>query len=117
MNYKRSNEPIVWLMFAGGGMVSALLWPALLIVFILLVPFDLVTTEAITYERILQISSSWFGRLVWLTLIVFPAWHALHRIYHLSRDIKIGNAKFASVICYGTAVLLTVSVFTLVFAL
>ncbi len=117
MSYKRSNEPIVWLRFAGGGMVSAILWPAVLVVLILFLPLDLLTTDAMSYDRILHLSSGWLGRLVWLTLIIFPVWHALHRIYHLSKDVKLGNPNFMSVLCYGLAVVASVSVFTLVIAL
>ncbi len=117
MNPKRSHEPVVWLMFAGGGMVTALMWPAILLAFVVLIPWELISIDLVSYERILQLSESWLGRLVWLALIIFPAWHALHRLYHLSRDVRLGNARFMSILCYGAAVVASISTFTLVIAI
>jgi fumarate reductase subunit D len=117
MNVKRSNEPVVWLLFAGGGMVAALMLPAILAVLVLLLPLDLTSADALSYDRIAHFSESIIGRMVWLAIIALPAWHALHRIFHLSKDVRFGNAKFMSIACYGSALVITISVLTLVIAL
>jgi fumarate reductase subunit D len=114
MNMKRSHEPVAWLLFAAGGMVAALIWPSLLL---LLTAALIFSSESFGYVEVLSLSSSGFGRLVWLALIIFPLWHALHRLFHLTRDIQFGSVFLMRSLAYGAAFVLSVSVVTLVIAL
>ncbi|PIV32400.1 MAG: fumarate reductase subunit D, partial [Lysobacterales bacterium CG02_land_8_20_14_3_00_62_12] len=46
-----SNKPLLWLPFAGGGMLAALLLPALMLV-LLLDSLGMLSTAALAHERV-----------------------------------------------------------------
>jgi len=110
MNPKRSNEPVFWLLFGAGGMLSAFLLPIIILIMIVWVPFFKVPD----YEQIMFWSGSWLGRFIWLGIISLTAWHAFHRIFHLTQDFKLGHKKVFQSICYGLAGVVTVASATLV---
>ncbi len=107
MTYKRSNEPLVWSMFGAGGMAAAFLLPAIIIACGLMLPFELLATDAMTYSRVMAFSSHLIGKLCWLTVIALPLWHAMHRIYHGLHDFKVGARMFFFCLCYGFALLVS----------
>lgn len=113
MDLKRSHEPVVWLLFGAGGMVAALLLPSVLAVILVGSVFSI---DALNYDAIWQLSRSGLGRLVWLLLITLPVWHAMHRLFHLTHDLQWGHSQLFRILSYGGALLVTVSVVTLVLA-
>ena len=46
----KSNEPVLWLLFSAGGMISAMVFPVLLLITGFLLPFELAGDG--TFERI-----------------------------------------------------------------
>ena len=44
----KSNEPPVWLLFSAGGSVSAFLFPVVILIFALLLPFGIVDAQTIS---------------------------------------------------------------------
>ena len=46
----KSNEPVLWLLFSAGGMISAMVFPMLLIITGVILPFEL--AGEVTFERI-----------------------------------------------------------------
>ena len=46
----KSNEPVLWLLFSAGGMISAMVFPILLIITGVILPFEL--AGEVTFERI-----------------------------------------------------------------
>lgn len=110
---KRANEPVFWLLFASGGMATAMVLPAVLIVMVFLLPLNLTAPDALSFDRVNSLSGSWFGLLVWFFLITLPAWHGLHRLLHLTQDFKWGHKKLFSWLFYGLAAFMTVATFTL----
>jgi fumarate reductase subunit D len=101
---KRSNEPFLWSLFSSGGMISALMFPALLLLFGLAIPLGWV--EAPSYGSLLNLVRSWPVRLVLFGLCSLPLFHGAHRfrftlydglqIKHLNELIAVG--------CYGSAI-------------
>lgn len=114
---KRTNEPVFWLLFASGGMTAAMVLPAVLIVLIFLLPTNLTDAGAFSYSRISELSNGWFGSLIWFLVITLPMWHALHRILHLTQDLKFGFKPFFSWLLYGFACAVTVATLTLLFVI
>ena len=110
---KRAHEPIFWSLFAGGGMATALVLPAVLLILVFFLPLHLVDGQAFSYNRILNMSGHWLGQLVWFFVLALPAWHALHRLFHLTQDFKLGRARLFAVLCYGFAGVMTVATLTL----
>ena len=48
----KSNEPILWLLFSVGGMISAMLFPPLIIITGIIVPFGLEGETTYLFEKI-----------------------------------------------------------------
>jgi len=101
---KRHPEPFLWLLFSAGGVMSAMLMPALLLLFGILFPLGWVTAP--THERILTVLSNPVSRLTLVALSVLTCFHWAHRFRHTLYDglqIKHLNEVIAMV-SYGVAV-------------
>jgi fumarate reductase subunit D len=106
---KRSNAPIFWLLFGAGGMLSALLGTAMVLVTGLAVPLGWpFPADLLSYERVLGLAQHLLGKGFLFVVISLFAWHAVHRIYHSLHDIGLRTGPFAQVVCYGSAMFITV---------
>jgi fumarate reductase subunit D len=106
---KRSNAPVFWLLFGGGGMLSALLGTAMVYVTGLAAPLGLPPAAGLlTYDRMLALAQHWAGKGLLFVVISLFAWHAVHRIFHSLHDIGVRAGTPAKLACYGTALLVTV---------
>ena len=105
---KRSNAPIFWLLFGAGGMLSALFGTALVfltgIAAPLAWPFG---PDFMSYPRVLAFSQNWFAKGLLFAVVMLFAWHAVHRIYHSLHDVGIHTGTAAKLVCYGTAMAVT----------
>ncbi len=99
----RSNKPILWLPFAGGGLVAALLTPVLILVTGILVPLGVIHLH---YETIAAFAHHPLGKLILLGAIALPAWHAAHRLRMTAHDLGLGGGIVVKAACYGTAALM-----------
>jgi fumarate reductase subunit D len=105
---KRSNAPVFWLLFGAGGMLSALLGTALVFITGLAAPLGWpIGTGVTSYTRVLAFSQHWFGKGFLFVVVSLFAWHAVHRIFHSLHDIGIPTGTPAKLLCYGTAMALT----------
>lgn len=102
---KRSNEPVVWLLFGAGTTVSAMFFPVLVLIFGFLLPFGLVSPE-----NLVAFSQTLIGKLAILVFLIFPMWGAMHRIHHGLHDFKL-HLPASGVIFYGLSTLYSVLVF------
>lgn len=107
MKLKRSNAPIFWLLFGAGGMLSALFGTALVFLTGIATPLGLMGPNAMSYPRILAFSQNWIGKGFVFAIIMLFAWHAVHRIYHSLHDVGVPLNAFTKLICYGTALVIT----------
>ena len=105
---KRSNAPVFWLLFGAGGMLSALFGTALVfltgIAAPLAWPFG---PDFMSYPRVLAFSQNWFAKGLLFVVVMLFAWHAVHRIYHSLHDVGIHTGTAAKLVCYGTAMAVT----------
>ena len=101
---KRSNEPVFWALFGAGGVLGAMLLPAVIAITGIAGPLGWLGAEAMGYERAHAFASHWTGKLFLLSVISLTFWHAAHRIYHSLHDLGVhrglGFFKLAS---YGLA--------------
>lgn len=105
--WKRSNAPIFWALFGGGGTLSSLFGPALILVTGLAVPLGLLSSGTMSYARMLAFAQNFIGKGFLFAVILLFAWHAVHRIYKSLHDIGIPPGTAAKLVCYGTAALIT----------
>ncbi len=105
---ERSNEPIFWSLFGGGGVLSALFGPMLVLITAVLIPLGiLLPEETMSYQRVLAFVQWWPGKLAVFVVVWLFLFHAAHRFGFMLHDfgVPVGHAgKLAS---YGAAAILT----------
>jgi len=99
----RSNKPILWLPFAAGGLVAALIIPVLIVITGVLVPLGLVH---LPYEKMAAFVHNPLGKLILFGTVALPAWHAAHRLRMTAHDLGFGSGVAVKTICYGSACVL-----------
>jgi fumarate reductase subunit D len=99
---KRHLEPILWLLFSGGGVVAAVFLPILVLLFGLAIPLGLVRPD---YNHLHAIVTHWLTRLVLLGLLVLMLFHSAHRLrYTLHDGLQLRRLEAPiAVLCYGGA--------------
>jgi succinate dehydrogenase subunit D len=102
----RSNKPILWLPFAGGGLVAALIIPVLILITGVLVPLGMLH---LPYEKMAAFAHNPFGKLILFGVVALPAWHAAHRLRMTAHDLGLGGGAVVKALCYGSAGVLTVA--------
>ncbi|MBQ9274595.1 MAG: fumarate reductase subunit D [Succinivibrio sp.] len=118
----RSDEPIYWLMFGGGGMIAAIVLPAILVIMIvagLISPS--INDGLLSYEQVSGLLSNWLLSLILFGVVFMLSFYALHRMYHSTHDFGIhsklfwfaayGAAAAISFICLGLQLLIYVRLF------
>ena len=106
---KRSNAPIFWLLFGGGGMFASLVGPALVLITGLAVPLAiLLPPDAMSYSNMIALFQNIIGKGFLFAVIFLFLWHSAHRIYHSLHEIGIHGGVFAKLCCYGSAFVGTV---------
>ncbi len=105
---KRSNEPLLWSLFASGGMLSALTFPILIVLFGLAIPLGLLETPS--YESLMTLVRHPLTRLVLFGLCSLPLFHGAHRFrFTLYDGLQIKHLnELIAVFCYGSAIVGTV---------
>ena len=105
---KRSNAPVFWLLFGGGGMLSALFGTAMVYLTGLAAPLGLPPAAGLLdHARMLAFAQHPIGKGFLFVAISLFAWHAVHRIFHSLHDIGIHAGAVAKLVCYGTALAVT----------
>ena len=106
---KPSHEPIFWSLFGAGGMLAALIGPALVFITGIAVPFGfLFPADTMSYAHMLAFAQGWIGKLLLLAVIALFMWHAAHRIAILLHDFGVHAVAVVKVLCYGLAFVGTV---------
>jgi fumarate reductase subunit D len=101
----RSNKPILWLPFAAGGLVAALIVPVLILTTGVLVPMGVLH---LPYEKMAAFAHNPAGKLILFGALAPPAWHAAHRLRMTAHDLGLGSGVAVKTICYGSAWVLIV---------
>jgi fumarate reductase subunit D len=101
---KRRIEPILWLLFSGGGVLAAVFLPVLVVLFGLAIPLGWVQPD---YNHLHSVVSHWLTRLVVLGLLVLLLFHWAHRFkYTLIHGLQLARMETPiSVLSYGGALL------------
>jgi fumarate reductase subunit D len=107
-----SNKPLIWLPFAAGGMLAALLMPALMLIFL----FDgvgIAKVGALDHARVLGLVSHPLVALLLFAILSLILWHAAHRLRMTVQDLGVRNPgprRWLARICYLAATVGTVAV-------
>ena len=97
---KSNGETVVWSLFAAGGVVAAMLIPALILITGIVLP--LVDKGSVPVDGLAR---SLLGRLVLFVVISLPLFHCANRLFHMTKDFGIHGARgLIGLLCYGGAV-------------
>ena len=102
----KSNEPIWWSLFSAGGMVAAMIFPILIIITGILVPFGLGGENPLNFERIhTAVAHNNYVKLIFFIVISLPLFHWAHRFRFTLVDVGLKSiSTLISILCYGGAI-------------
>jgi len=99
----RSTQPIFWLLFGAGGMLSATIGLAAVFITGIALP------SWFGYETALAFARHCAGKaLVWAVISLF-LWHGAHRICHSLHDLGVHSKTASALACYGIALMGTIA--------
>jgi fumarate reductase subunit D len=101
---KRRAEPVLWLLFSGGGVLSAVFMPVLLFLFGLAFPLEWITPPS--HGHLLSVAGNPLTLLFLLVLLPMSLIHWAHRFrYGVQHGLQLSIPGIAlAAICYGAAV-------------
>ena len=107
----KSNEPIWWSLFSAGGMVAAMIFPILIIITGILVPFGLASDDPLNFERInTAMTQNNYVKLIIFIVITLPLFHWAHRFRFTLVDVGLKSmSTLISILCYGGAIAGTIA--------
>jgi fumarate reductase subunit D len=113
---KRHLEPILWLLFSGGGVVASVFLPILIVLFGLAIPLGWVQPD---YNHLHAVVTYWLTRLVLLGLLVLMLFHGAHRFrFTLYDGLQLRRlATPIAVVCYGAALVGSIAALVIVLTL
>ena len=99
---RRRIEPLVWLMFSGGGVMAAVFLPILVFLFALALPFGWIARP--DHAHLLAVVGHPLTLLVLLGIFVLMLVHSAHRFrYTLYDGLQVKRRTATAVLCYGAA--------------
>jgi len=101
---KRELEPLLWLLFSAGGVLSALLMPSLIVLFGVAIPLQWV--HHTPYTRLLAVLHNPLTRVALFALCMLSLFHWAHRFrYTLYDGLQIKHLnELINTFCYGGAI-------------
>ncbi len=104
----RSKEPFLWALFSGGGMLAALVMPALVAVLWVAGPLGWITPPS--YAYLAWLIANPLVRLGVIALIVLSLFHWAHRFrYTLYDGLQLYHLnELIAIVTYGAATALSV---------
>jgi fumarate reductase subunit D len=101
-----ARKAVVWGLFAAGGTVSAFLFPAVILLF-LLVALGRVPA-GLEFDSMHAFASHWLGKSSLFLVISLSLWHAAHRLRVVFHDFGVRRDKAVANAVYLVAALGTV---------
>ena len=111
-------EPLWWSLFGLGGVVAAFFLPAHVFIQGVAIPMGWVSPDWFHYDLVVALLSSPIVKIYLFFLIIFPLFHAAHRIRLTLEDLRMEWLNsILPLLCYGGATALTVATLVVVLQL
>ena len=115
---QRSHEPVFWLLFGAGGMLSALVGPVLVFITGIAVPLGLLLpARLLDHAHALAVARHPLGKLALLAVVALFLFHGCHRLLHSLHDLGWHTGLVARLLFYGAAALGSVAAAGLLLAI
>jgi succinate dehydrogenase subunit D len=101
-----AKKAVVWILFAAGGTLTAFVYPALIVLFLLLASGNV--PQGLQYEQIHTFAASWLGKAVLFVVLFLSLWHAAHRLRVVAHDFGIRKDRLVANAVYLVATIGTV---------
>ena len=104
---RRSREPILWVLFGGGGMMSALFLPILVAVLFIASPLELI--ELLTFGELQELVRLPLVRLALFGFVFLSFFHWAHRCrYTIYDTLQVSHlGRPIALLTYGIATTMT----------
>ena len=104
MKGRQRIEPVLWLLFGGGGFAAALILPAFFCVVAILFPLAWFGDPLTTFLRMRTLFANPIGQLLLITVLSLVYWHSAHHLRHFALDLGLHPFQGpVSVTLYGLA--------------
>jgi fumarate reductase subunit D len=114
---KRSHEPPFWMLFGAGGMLAALVGPALVFVIAIALPLGWLPEPMSDHARVRAALGHPLGMLGVTTVIALFLFHGCHRLLHSLHDLGAPRTPLLAMACYGFATACSVATVAVLLAI
>src|SRR5688500_12318506 len=101
MPVRQHSEPYLWLLFSAGGVISAMLMPAMVLLLGIAIPLGWVAPP--TQEHMRTVLGNPIVGLALFGLCFLSLFHWAHRFRHTLHDALGIKGGFVAALCYGAA--------------
>lgn len=102
-----AKKAVVWGLFAAGGTLTAFIFPALIVLFLLIASGHV--PQGLQYESLHEFAATWLGKIALFGVLFLSLWHSAHRLRVVAHDFGIRNDKMVANVVYAFATLGSVS--------
>ena len=93
-----AKKAIVWGLFAAGGTLSSFIFPALILLFLLIATGN--TPPGLEFESIHGFAASFLGKACLFIVISLSLWHAAHRLRVVFHDFGVRKDELVAMAVY-----------------
>lgn len=96
-----AKKAVVWGLFAAGGTLSSFVFPAIILLFLLLASGH--TPLGLEYDQSREFAGSWLGKISLFVVISLSLWHAAHRLRVVFHDFGVRRDQLVAKAVYVVA--------------
>ncbi len=101
-----AKKAVIWGLFAAGGTLTAFVYPALIVLFLLVAMGSV--PDGLQFQPFHSFVSSWIGKAGLFMVLFLSLWHAAHRLRSVAHDFGIRNDGLVANIVYTVATIGTI---------
>ena len=101
-----AKKSVIWTIFAAGGTVAAFVFPALIVLFLLIAMGNV--PDGLQFEQFHAFAASWLGKVVLFGVLFLSVWHAAHRLRVVAHDFGIRKDALVANVVYAVATIASV---------
>jgi len=101
-----AKKSVIWLLFAAGGTLTSFVFPALIVLFLLIATGNV--PAGLQFEQFHTFAASLLGKASLFIVLFLALWHAAHRLRVVAHDFGIRKDSLVANVVYTVAAIGTV---------